>query len=106
MKQIHFYESKNYNIDTLCYTWEETEWAFKRQDLCIRTTQMGFLSFSARLFESGYRIFVHEKDEAYEIKLGGENERTNRELRMTHNIFRMWLKGEFDAKVYDFRGRN
>lgn len=95
VKQIHFYESENYNLDTLCHTWEETEWAFKRQDLCIRTTQMGFLSFSTRLFDSGYRIFVHEKDETYEIKLGGKNERTNRELKITHNIFKMWLSGEF-----------
>lgn len=51
--------------------------------------QMGL--FSTRLFELGYRIFIHESPlRQYEIKLGGDNARTNREIKMGHNLFKMW----------------
>lgn len=54
------------------------------QKSIIQTTQMGLLS--TRLFELGYRIFIHESPrEQYEIKLGDKNERTNREIKMGHN---------------------
>lgn len=49
--------------------------------------------------EYGYRIFVHDNvlnfDNCYEIKVG-DNERMNREIRLGHNIFKMWRAGEFD----------
>ena len=64
----------------------------KKNDL-ILTTQMCFLQTD--WLELGYRIFVHDNTGDYEIKLGGDNERTRREIRISHNLFKMWHNGEF-----------
>ena len=59
------------------------------------TTQMCFID--SVWFSYGFRIFVHDSTGTFEIKLGSENERTHRCIRMTHNLFRMWENGEFSS---------
>lgn len=94
-KAIHFYEYEP-NI-SVSHSWRNTKCRLQAAEDTISTTQMGFLS--AKLFDLGYRIFVHESDnEFYEITLGGKNERTNREIKRGHNLFKMWQSGEFEKK--------
>ena len=62
-------------------------------DVVIGTTQMCFLS--TRWFEDGFRVFVHDRTGTFEIVLGEGNERTDRHIRLGHNLFRMWENGEF-----------
>lgn len=91
-KAIHFYEYEP-NISVF-HSWNATENQIKIGKSTIHTTQMGLLHQG--LFKIGYRIFIHESDnESYEIILGCENERTNREIKLGHNIFKMWQTGEF-----------
>ena len=59
----------------------------------ILTTQMCFLSTD--WIEMGYKIFVHDITGDYEVRLGEDNERTHRYIRMGHNLFKMWHNGEF-----------
>ena len=95
MKQIHFYE---YSNDCAVHSWNAVEYllSYDYEEIRIDTTQMGFLSWSDRLFDDGYRIFIHESStESYEIKRNDENERTSRWIRRGHNIFKMWMSGEF-----------
>lgn len=48
------------------------------------------------LFNKGYRIFVHPRSmDKFEITLG-ECERTKREIRMGHCLWRMLLTGAFE----------
>ena len=63
------------------------------RDIICTTTQMSFLS--TEWFERGFRIFVHDCTGTFEIVLGEGNERTTREIRYAHNLFRLWENGEF-----------
>ena len=104
-KEIHFYENEHEaSLNTLkplmqqktfYYGYYDTEQAIYDNINIIHTLQMCCLDTS--LFKLGYRVFIHENEESvYEIKLGTENERTNREIRISHNLFKMWLNGEFN----------
>ena len=107
--EIHFYESddvfylnqqkikqaqENFYIGYI-----ETKDAIYLKEPIIHTLQMACLTSYSLLFNFNYRIFIHESNgEVYEIKLGQNNERTSRELKKGHNIFKMWLSGEFKKK--------
>ena len=95
-KEIHFY----YNIDDIpidsgyYLDWKETLEALENDFPIIRTTAMGILTYSARLFDAGYRIFIYDDHGEFELTLGN-CARTNREIRYAHNHFKMWVSGEF-----------
>lgn len=98
MKEIHFFESVDriFAGTTYCRDWRETDKQINDGVDWIATTQMGCLS--TVLFERGYRIFVHPAEgKSYEIKLG-QNTCTQKEIRLAHNLFKMWQAGAFSAQ--------
>ena len=96
--EIHFHEKAllkptALSDNTTLVTWRATEVAIQELWPVIHTTQMGLLS--TRLFDLGYRIFVHPTTHTmYEINLG-ENTCTDREIHSGHDLFRLWQNGEF-----------
>lgn len=96
-KEIHFYSSTDYTTDSTCLYlvgWENTLYAINAGDTIIHTLQMGLLTISSKLFDAGYRIFIHDDHGEFELTLG-DCARTNREIRYAHNHFKMWVSGEF-----------
>ena len=93
MNIITFY-AYQFEHSSVLHGWVETVREINSNSPYIFTTQMGLLS--TKLFELGYRIFVaNSKDEnPFEIRLGS-NDCTDREVRMGHNLFKMWQNGEF-----------
>lgn len=95
--EIHFYErSLDIPADIpYCVCWKRTEEAINNSESYIVTTQMGLLS--TELLKKGYRVFVHPtREDKYEIRLG-ENECTDKEIRVAHNLFKMWEAGAFSV---------
>lgn len=97
-KEIHFY-TYDTMISNVDHSWLATKNKIKNGLIYISTTQMGLLSTD--LFKLGFRIFIHDYNNeegyyTYEIKLG-TNERTNKDIRMSHNLFNLWKSGGFNT---------
>ena len=95
-KEIHFYyDEGDIPYGEPHYTdWLGTLTGIEEGDYEIHTTQMGLLTMSSKLFDAGYRIFIWDDHGEFELTLGN-CARTNREIRYTHNHFKMWVSGEF-----------
>ena len=94
MREYHLYlgnVDKN-TKDIICNSIHDIE-ILKKYGKSIHTEQI--VSCTTQLFTDGYRIFIHpfEGDE-FEITLG-YCKRTEREIRMGHNLFRMLINGAF-----------
>ena len=94
-KEYHLYL---YEPEQLIIYWDnslhDVELAINRGHESINTVQV--VTCTTDLFRHGYRIFVHAApDDVYEINLG-QNERTGREIKMGHCLYKMILAGEFE----------
>lgn len=97
-KEIHFYAY--YPGDIIdervecVHSYFDTERKIQNNHKEIHTTQLCFLT--TNLFAMGYRVLMHEAvDDFYEITLGSDNTRTNRDIRMSNNLLAMWRGGVF-----------
>ena len=95
MKEYHlymFFPDYRHIYET---TVKDVENAIKAGEERIYTFQV--VTCTTDLFRHGYRIFVHASlDDTYEIKLG-MNDRTGREIKMGHCLYKLILAGEFEG---------
>lgn len=94
-KEIHFYAYDDNSVIDIIYDYIGTDKAIRNNQTIINTTQMSMLSCD--LFLRDYRVIIHDSpDDSYEIKLGEDNTRTKRIIRIGHNLFNLWRGGEFN----------
>lgn len=107
MKEIHFAldDVRPSEIEKdfyFSFSWKGTKDIIEIMDRhgegALYTYSMGMLTYASDLFERGWRVFIHDDTGAFEVKLGVGNERTNMEIKPEHNIFKLWLAGEFANK--------
>ena len=91
MKEFHLFLYDPVS-EIIHHGYYSTLWCIEEEDERIGTTQV--ILCTTKLFELGYRIFVHDFKGIYEIKLG-KNDCTNREIKMSHNLPKLILNGEF-----------
>jgi len=111
MREIHFFEEEDEEDDWIMHQDIEGKSTRIANDFAgmkyitghlsevhegVITTQMCYLD--TRWFEEGFRIFVHDHTGTFEIVLGEGNERTSRMIRPGHNLYRLWVGGEFGLK--------
>lgn len=100
-KEYHLYLCRVFALFDIrfCFTVDEVETAIKHGESEIYTFHV--VTCTTDLFSNGYRIFVHvTPEDSFEITLGN-CERTNREIRMGHCLWKMILSGEFDNTSQD-----
>ena len=89
-KEVHVHTTETYDclvsLDTLIDALNESDYRI------LHTTEL--LMIDTDMFRLGFRLFVHDDSGEYEIKLG-KNERTAREIKMEHNLLKLWRGGEF-----------
>ena len=100
-KRIHFYKD-NYglqNCEGFLVTHNKTIEAIQADEELINTSATSALDF-AWLLDKGYRIWLHENNRNFEIKLGNVVA-TDKEIRKGHNIMKLWIGGAFFDYFYN-----
>lgn len=103
MLELHFYAAGALVPEgtTCLHGVYETDAAVVLGDGAVHTTQACVLDDATRILEAGGRVFVHDfctdgvTPDTYELKLGA-CPRTDKEIRVAHNLFRVWRNGGFD----------
>lgn len=105
VKEIHFYKDE-YSIpkhvyDVLIISHNETRSFIINDVNCIHTMALSAMDFGW-LLDKKYKIFLHENERELEIKEGYIWE-VNRNIRVGHNIAKMWIANAFENYFYGWR---
>lgn len=103
MKQIHFFTNLNnpeqtseWDLDTMCVDYSITQFMIDEPNVeKVKTTQLSFLINAWDYIGKGYKVYIHNGAEVFEVKEHMENTHSEKDIQKGHNILKLLLGGEF-----------
>lgn len=103
MKQIHFFTNLNnpeqtseWDLDTMCVDYSITQFMIDEPNVeKVKTTQLSFLINAWDYIDKGYKVYIHNGTEVFEVKEHMESTRSGKDIQKGHDILKLLLGGEF-----------
>lgn len=102
-KEIHFYTNLNnveqtsdWDLEHMCIDYVSTQIMIDSPNVeKVKTTQLSFLMNTWDYIDEGYKVYIHNGVEVFEVREHMGNTYTGKDIRKGHNILRVLLGGEF-----------
>ena len=102
-KEIHFYTNLNnveqtsdWDLEHMCIDYVSTQIMIDSPNVeKVKTTQLSFLMNTWDYIDEGYKVYIHNGVEVFEVREHMGNTYTGNDIRKGHNILRVLLGGEF-----------
>lgn len=101
MKEIHFYtnltneeQTSEWDLDDMCVDYYTTYNAIENPDeKIVKTTQLSFLRNTWDYIDRGYKVFIHNSSNVYDVKehMSG----VNKDIRIGNDVSRLLIGGIF-----------
>ena len=103
MKEIHFFTNLNnseqtseWDLDTMCIDYAITQFMIEQPKIeKVKTTQLSFLINAWDYIDKGYKVYIHNGAEVFEVREHMENTCFGKDIQKGHNILKLLLGGEF-----------
>lgn len=103
MKEIHFFTNLNnseqtseWDLDTMCIDYAITQFMIEQPKIeKVKTTQLSFLINAWDYIDKGYKVYIHNGAEVFEVREHMENVCSGKDIQKGHNILKLLLGGEF-----------
>lgn len=102
MKEIHFFtnlsnidQTSEWDLDTMCVDYATTQFMIDNPEIeRVKTTQLSFLINTWDYMDKGYKVYIHNNVEVFEIREHMITH-TGKDIRKGHNVLKLLLGGEF-----------
>lgn len=103
MKEIHFFTNLNnseqtseWDLDTMCIDYAITQFMIEQPKIeKVKTTQLSFLINAWDYIDKGYKVYIHNGAEVFEVREHMENVCSGKDIQKGYNILKLLLGGEF-----------
>jgi len=107
MKAIHFYtdltnehQCSDYDLEDMLVDYTSFLNEYERNkdisNAILKTTQLCFLCDAWDYIKNGFNIFIHHKNSTMELTADGIKKFTNKEIKPTQNIEKLFMGGVFN----------
>ena len=101
MKEIHFYTNLNnveqtsdWDLENMCVDYVSTQSMIDSPNVeRVKTTQLSFLLNTWDYIDKGYKVYIHNGMEVFEVREHMDNTYSGKDIRKGHNMLRVLIGG-------------
>ena len=101
MKEIHFYTNLNnveqtsdWDLKNMCVDYVSTQTMIDSPNVeRVKTTQLSFLLNTWDYIDKGYKVYIHNGMEVFEVREHMDNTYSGKDIRKGHNMLRVLIGG-------------